>query len=143
MHSLIPGGLSARPLALRGLRPAGAPSRSTTSSSAPRGLGLRSRPPSGALSAVPCPDGGPLRARSARHHSTRRRAVHLRRHPRPRQADNRRVAENRATPPRWQHRKSDALANSPGTVGVTPEKDGNQLRPVAEDRYPARMSCCL
>jgi hypothetical protein len=36
MHSLNPGGLSARPLALRGLRPAGAPSRSTTSSSAPR-----------------------------------------------------------------------------------------------------------
>jgi hypothetical protein len=36
MQSLNPNGLSARPLALRGLRPAGAPSRSTTSSSAPR-----------------------------------------------------------------------------------------------------------
>jgi len=42
---------------------AGAPSRSTTSSSAPRGLGLRPRPPGGALSALPCPNGCRLRSR--------------------------------------------------------------------------------
>ena len=48
----------------------------------PGGLGLRSRPPGGALSPMPCPNGCPLRARSARHHPARRRALHRRGHPR-------------------------------------------------------------
>jgi len=44
----------------------------------PGGLGLRSRPPGGALSPLSCSNGCPLCARQAGHHPARRRALHYR-----------------------------------------------------------------
>jgi hypothetical protein len=79
-------------------------------SSAPRGgLGLRSRPAGGALSALPCRNGCPLPAGPAGDHAVRRRPVHVRGRPRGQQVGDTRVDGCRRSAVRWVHYEADEL----------------------------------
>jgi len=73
-----PGGVPARPLEVPGLWPWGRPRGPPRRQARPGGLGLRSRPPGGALSAVPRADGCALRTRPAGRHPARQGALHRR-----------------------------------------------------------------